>query len=187
MPEEHDINQQIRERFSKLPKVIQDAITSTDVSQRMRRMADAYDLHLDQWELLENEVHLALLGFSPMEKLAENIRREVGVREEVANKLADDITKEIFEPVREELERELEHPEAEDEKVTSVEAARRNAIAAEGAEARAAAPGATPATPPEPAPETKAERGPASGAYVPGVASSERKDVVDDPYRETPV
>src|SRR3989344_650480 len=43
-----------------------------------------------------------------------------------------------------------------------------------------------PATPPPPPPTEKAIRMPASGAYVPGEASSLRRDIVDDPYRETP-
>ena len=79
-----DIKQQMKERFAELPKVVQDAIMSSEVEKRMRELADIHKLHLDQWEKLENEVTLALLGFQPVEDLAKNIKEEVVVSSETA-------------------------------------------------------------------------------------------------------
>ena len=221
-----ELNEQIQERFKELPKVVQDAITSADVEKRMRVLADTHKLHLDQWQSLENEVMLALLGFQPVEDLQSNIKAEVGMTEEEAAALAADISKIVFEPIRGELERQLEHPEAKAEELTATESARKEILASEtvtsapvasspvtvsvpigtpvvppipqlstpiasgpNAVAPASATPAPAAVPPttSPAPEpAKAARAPISETYKPGVASSERKDVHSDPYREPP-
>jgi hypothetical protein len=172
---------QIQEHFQKLPKVLQDAITSADIQQHLRGIADTYKLHLDQWNLLEDQVMLALMGMLPAKDLKENIVRRVGVDEATAISLAADISRTVFDPVRGELERHLEHPEAQAKQESDIEKIRGQEIAVN------AAPPAAPIAPLPAAPDTKAVRAPLSGAYQPGVASTARKDVTSDPYREPPV
>ncbi|HTR18538.1 MAG TPA: hypothetical protein VMH91_00975 [Candidatus Paceibacterota bacterium] len=162
-PEEKDLDTRLQERFKQLPKVVQDAITSADVEKRMRSLADTQKLHLDQWESLENEVMLALLGFQPVEDLQKNIKSEVDVSDEVAATLASEVSKLVFEPIREELEKQL--------------------ATSNGASAM---PAVLPATPPAPQNEEKAIRAPISESYKPGEVSNARKSVHDDPYREPP-
>lgn len=189
-PENNELDVKIAERFKQLPKVIQDAITSADVEKRMRELADTQKLHLDQWESLENEVMLALLGFQPIEDLSKNIKSEVGVSEEVAKILTAEISKIVFEPIRGELERQLENPDAQAKTVSAVEQAGKEALQAEAAPVAAPATPATPvapATPPAPPNEQKAVRAPVSEVYKPGQTSAERKEVHEDPYRETPL
>src|SRR3984957_7396373 len=170
-PEEKEFDTKLQERFKQLPKVIQDAITSADVQQRMRSLADTQKLHLDQWESLENEVMLALLGFQPIEDLQKNIKSELGVPDEIARTLTEEISKIVFEPIRQELERQLEHPEAKAAALSGVEQAGGQALKVE-----TAAP-VSPATPPAPANDEKSQRAPVSDTYKPGQASSERKEV----------
>jgi hypothetical protein len=183
---DNEIDEKMKARFKELPKVVQDAIVSADVQKRMRALADTNKLHIDQWESLENEVMLALLGFQPIEDLEKNIKKEVGVTNEVAKTLTADISKIVFEPIREEMERELEHPEAKAENLTGVEQARKETLGAEAAAAAPAAPTVVPATPPAAPNQEKVVRAPVSETYKPGQASAERKDVHDDPYREPP-
>ena len=190
----------LKERYDKLPKVVQDAIMSADVEKRMRELADTNKLHIDQWQTLENEVMLTLLGVKPIEDLEKNIKKEVGVFDEIAATLAGNISKIVFEPIRQELERQLEHPDAKAAEVSDVEgvrtqiltdspapAAQSTPVAAEAAPATtSAAPTVAPATPPAEAPTTKIERAPISAAYHAGETSAARKSVDDDPYREPP-
>ena len=203
---EQDLKEQIQERFKQLPKVIQDAATSADVEKRLRILADTHQLHVDQWQLLENNVMLTLVGFQPMEELAENIRSDLGIREEAAERLAADVSKIVFEPIRQEMERELGHPDAKAKEMSDIEVAREHilteheapgfgqqALEEEVPVSRSAPavpqtppPAIRPATPPPPPPTTRAERGPASGAYKSGEPSVARKSVEDDPYREPP-
>lgn len=194
------LKQILAEQFAKLPKAVQRAITSADVEKEMRALAEKHKLHLDQWQLLENEVFMAILGIKPAQEIVTNIKNEVGVSEEIAAAIVGDITKIIFEPIREELERELGAPQAKEEGVDDIEKLRQNTLAQEGSEMRqeaalgtrhqapADAPQAPvmPATPPPPQPSEKIARAPASGAYLPGQTSAARANVVDDPYRESP-
>jgi hypothetical protein len=176
-----DLNQHIADRLKALPPVVQKAITSSDVEKNLRTMADGKKLHVDQWQALENEVMFALLGFKEVADLEKNLVKSVGVTTEVAHALALDVNRIVFEPIRQELERELQHPDAQKAAVSSTEAARTEALSQEAA---ATAPAPTPAVA---KPDTTAARAPASGAYKPGEASSQRKSVTDDPYREPPL
>ena len=167
------------ERFAKLPPSIQRAITSAEVETHLRTLSDTHQLHLDQWSLLENEVMLTLLGMEQTSKLKENIMREVGVSEDVANVLATDITQHVFQPIREELERQLEHPDAQITKVNEMDKVRINALAGEQAPdipvQQTSAPTAS---------ETLATRVEKSTTYTAQSPSHERKSIEGDPYRE---
>lgn len=201
-----ELDKELAARLRDLPKVVQDAIESADIEKRLRELATTHQLHIDQWQLLENEVMLTLLGFAEPERLQENIEKEAKVPADVAAVLAADISRVVFEPIRQELERELEHPAAKEREASDVEAARTQVLA--GGEKTTSGtpqteplpppppvqlatpppppPPVQPATPPATPPTQKVIRGPASGAYVAGTPSSVRKDVVDDPYRESP-
>lgn len=178
----------MQERFKQLPPVVQAAITSADVQKHLRELADSHQLHLDQWTLLENEVMLALLGFEPVGDLGKNIQSEVGVTSEVAQSLAADISTIVFGPIRQELERQLDHPNAIAAATTAVEDVRTQTLASEHAAPVVPAPAPTPvvpATPPSaPAVTSKVERAPLSTTYAPSQPSHERKAIEGDPYRE---
>ncbi|OGG52420.1 hypothetical protein A2851_05240 [Candidatus Kaiserbacteria bacterium RIFCSPHIGHO2_01_FULL_53_29] len=198
-----ELNAKLKERFKELPKVLQDAITSTDIQKQLRELADTNKLHLDQWQLLENEVLLTLMGFQPPEELADNIKADLDVTQEMAQDLASNVSRIVFQPVREQLERELEHPDARAADTTGVEDVRSQVLGEQPVasslepEASTNAESATsyklqatsfvaPATPPSTSPTGKIERAPVSAAYKAGEASTVRKSVEDDPYREPP-
>lgn len=182
-----DIDKAFAERLAMLPPVVQQAIQSADLEKHLRALADSHKLHIDQWELLENEVKLALLGFEDAEKLPENLRDVVGVDTQTADELATAINDEIFEPIREELERALTHPEAKTAAVDGIEKARQDALALARQTGEAAPPTIQPATPPAQKPEGNIIRAPLSDTYKPSIPSTERKDVHGDPYREPPL
>ncbi len=180
------LNEKLQKRFKELPKVIQDAVTSAEVEKQLRTLADTNKLHIDQWQLLENEVMLTLFGFQPAEELAHHLKTDLDISTEKAEQLAVEISRIVFEPIREELERELEHPDAKAAAVSDVEGARTQALTAEAASIAPVVPAVLPATPPADAPTTKIERAPVSESYKAGETSAARKSVHDDPYREIP-
>lgn len=179
-----EFDAQLEERFAQLPQIIQDAITSADTEKNLRSLADTHALHVDQWQQLEKEVMLALLGFQPPESLAHNIETEVGTTKEVATALTADISRLIFEPIREELERQLGHPHAKTEEQSDIEKIRESVLAEETPKIVPAT--VAPSTPPNPAPSVVVDRPNGEGAYAPSVPSTTRKDVTSDPYREQP-
>lgn len=181
----------MKERFQQLPMSVQRAITSADVQKRLRTLAEKQKLHLDQWQTLENEVMLTLLGFQQVENLEESIRKEVGITADMAAELAQDINTIVFIPVREELERELSHPQAKEQAVSDVDAARTQALQEEKGGENAAPENPVvptdlqPGTSPPPKPEAVVQiPDSASTSYKPGELSSSRRLVHDDPYRE---
>lgn len=186
MDDDKEYAELIKERFSTLPKVVQRAIISADIEKHLRELASTYKLHLDQWGTLENEVQLTLLGVQASEDLESNIKKELGVSDEVAKSLTENISKIVFEPIRAELERELEHPDAKAAAVSGVEAARTQILGGEDKPAAPAAPAVLPATPPSEPLAGKIVRAPVSESYKAGETSIARKSVHDDPYREPP-
>jgi hypothetical protein len=181
-----------------LPKVLQTAITSADIQKQLRQLSDTNKLHVDQWQLLQNEVLLTLLGFQAPEELADNLKADLDISTEVAIELAAKTSEIVFQPIRAELERELEHPDAQAAQVSGVEAAGQEELRQRSdSEMRKAesdgplpappsAPAVAPGTPPKAAPESTVVRAPISDAYRPGETSAARKSVDDDPYRESP-
>jgi hypothetical protein len=169
---------QIQEQFARLPKVVQDAITSADIEKHLRESADTYKLHLDQWALLENQVMLTLMGLQRAENLRENILKNVGTDEATAAALAAEISRIVFTPVCEEMERQLAHPDAQVKIASGMDAMRTQTLAANTPAPIASVPVS---------PDTKAVRAPLSPEYKPGATSSTRKDVTNDPYRVSPV
>jgi hypothetical protein len=184
---ENNTQEKLKELFEQLPKPVQKAITSADVSKQLRELATKEQLHIDQLEALENEVLMALFGLRPIENIEENIKKNVGVSAEAAASIAGDISEIVFSPIREELERELEHPEAKERALSGVEASRTAELekATQGETAPASAL-VQPATPPSAPLVEKAVRVPPSGTYKPGEVSTARKNVHEDPYREPP-
>jgi hypothetical protein len=182
-PAKTDLQKKLTERFATLPPVVQNAVTSADVEKHLRELANTHKLHIDQWDALENEVMLTLLGFQRTEDLPGNIAKEIGMKGEAAAALAGEISRIVFEPIREELERELEHPEAQGPKTNTVDDVRVHMLSKVAGEEVPKKVPVVPATPPPAAPLDKVERAPASTSYA-NSASHERKAVEGDPYRE---
>ncbi len=184
-----DLNKELAERFQTLPKVVQDAITSADVQKHMRDLAEHHKLHVDQWQVLENNVMLTLLGFQQVTELTQHLQKDLDVTNEVAVELATSISEFVFSPIRGEMERSLGHPSATEEVVSDVEAVRTqemNAAHIGESPLPAAAPSAppvAPGTPPAQPPEGKAVRAQIAPTYI-NAASHERKSIEGDPYRE---
>ena len=192
MDDQKDISAQFAERFATLPKVVQDAITSADVQKHMRDLAESHKLHVDEWQVLENNVMLTLLGFQPVAEMPTRLQQSLNITAEVAAELSQSVSDIVFKPIRGEMERALSHPSAVQEAMSDVDTVRAQALQGEADEsapasadapAAATAPSVTPATPPAPAPEGKAVRAQVPQEYA-ASASHERKSVEGDPYRE---
>ncbi|OGG74394.1 hypothetical protein A3A37_00300 [Candidatus Kaiserbacteria bacterium RIFCSPLOWO2_01_FULL_52_36] len=191
MSEDKKLDDILKERLAALPAPVRDAIRSADVEKGLRELADRHKLHLDQWQTLENEVMLSLIGLEPIDKLEENIMSEVGVDAETARVLASDIAGIVFEPIRAKLESALGAPlesgrgtETEEKEGTKVPLSDVRGMAPSEYSVPQNVLAATPATPPAPPPMEKAQRAPVSPLYAPQEKSHERKDIEGDPYRE---
>lgn len=176
-----DLETLLAERFAQLPPVVQEAITGGKVTEKLRKLSETHKLHLDQWQILETQVKLTLLGIESATDLDKNIQEEVGLDATAAGALTNAIFSTVFEPIREELERGLDHPDAEVAKGTPVEDMTATILQNKSSDKPADAPI------PEAKPASTVISVPVGEAYKPGQVSSERKDIDTDPYRENVV
>lgn len=93
-----------KDAFNALPKIVQDAINSSDLTGKMRKLAEKHKLHLDKWSILEDEITFALFGITPPENLVGNIQKELGISMEEAIAINNDAVEIIFEPIRLQLQ-----------------------------------------------------------------------------------
>lgn len=124
-----DIEAALKAQFAELPKAVQKAILSSHVEASLQALAKKYQIHLDQWVHLENEVMMVLLGLRTIGSLAGHIEEEAEVDKATAEALANDISDTVFEPIREELARELAHPDAQPKEESVDEHFRQQALA----------------------------------------------------------
>jgi hypothetical protein len=179
MGQQSDLQALIRDRVARLPKVVQEAITSPDTERTLRDLATTHQLTPHQRDRFENEVLMALLGAAPIQELQHNISVEVGVSDDVARQLTDAVVQAVFEPLRAQLSQQPRQPRpaAEDTGSAPVPEGQRTTPISP-------APAVQPATPPSPKPDIKIARPPDSTAYRLGESSTGRRVVDDDPYRE---
>jgi len=107
------VTQIIQERFAELPPAVQAAVTDASVEKKLRALATKYKLHLDKWVLLENEIMMTLLGIDEPENMAKNVAEEVGVSQDVAQQIVNDIALQVFKPIREQMQGSLDHEATE--------------------------------------------------------------------------
>ena len=90
--------------FNALPAVVQRAILSSELEEKMRTLSQKHKIHLDKWTLLENEITYALFGITAPEDLPTNIVSHVGLSKEEAVAINNDAVEIIFEPIRKQLQ-----------------------------------------------------------------------------------
>lgn len=94
---------QIQNRIAELPPNVRAAVESADLAPKVRAIGTRHQLHIDQTGELEDEVMLAMLGFSPLDTLAARLTQTLRVSQADGEKIASEVSSEIFGPIRESL------------------------------------------------------------------------------------
>ena len=170
----------LKERFAELPPAIQRAITDARVETHLRTLAQKHKLHLDRWVVLENQIMLVLLGLEKPQNMVGNIVKEVGVDADTAQSIVNDIVAQVFQPIREQMRQQLDKSGREahaDREATDTpsEAPTVSRESGEGVES----------TPDTLHTHMEKKRPSDSVVYKPGESSTSRRDVDEDPYRES--
>lgn len=99
-----DNNQdKIKKQFAALPKDIQQALASSETAERIKNISQRNGLNLDQEERLKTEVAITLFAFEHYSDFIENIRRELEVDLNKAQKVGQEINSEVFRPIKQAL------------------------------------------------------------------------------------
>ncbi len=91
--------QLIEEQKKNLPPELVRAIEETAWEPVVQKIGKDAGLNDDQVDSLEREVMLILYAFEPLENLAGNISKQVGVSEDVAKKISDSVWEMIMGPI----------------------------------------------------------------------------------------
>lgn len=105
--ETNNQDQILKDAFTSLPKVLQDAITNADIQANLRKLAKVHKLHLDKWTVLENEIMMALLGITDPTDLPHAISEQVGIPLEQAQQISSSVAEIVFDPIQDELKGEV--------------------------------------------------------------------------------
>ncbi len=98
----------IQEKFAELPESVQTVIMESDMEHSLQALSKKYQLHLDQWIPLENEIMLTLLDIHNPKDMAQNIAKEIHIDLPLAKKLVADIAREVFAPIHKALQKNTE-------------------------------------------------------------------------------
>lgn len=91
---------EIQAQFDKLPQEVKDAITSTEVNDKVQAIAKKYNLLIDQTGELVDEIGLTMLGLSKSSDFTNNIMSRCSINRAVAQNIAQDVNTEIFGAIR---------------------------------------------------------------------------------------
>ncbi|MBP9855981.1 MAG: hypothetical protein KBC48_01580 [Candidatus Pacebacteria bacterium] len=95
----------LRELYGKLPKNIQEVISSEDTDEKIFDISQKYDLHIDTTGGLGKLTLMVMIGLlKPQEFIPELIKR-LKLDQETANKVAKEVNEQIFKPVHDSLKR----------------------------------------------------------------------------------
>lgn len=95
----------LNDRFEQLPEDVRKAIIATPWKERLSQISDKHNLHIDQAGRLGEETVIVMFGLEHPDNLIPNIAKHIGVSEEKAEAIAEDLNREIFLKVRESLKK----------------------------------------------------------------------------------
>ncbi len=99
-PEQIELGTKLDERFAKLSKDAQEAVTSTNYYGELYAIAEENNLSIAQMGMLEECVTRVVIGEENGDKLESALQARVGVSAEQARKLANEINEKILKEVR---------------------------------------------------------------------------------------
>ncbi len=119
MDSDQNIDTQIKERFHELPKALQEAIVSSDLSEKIKFIVNKHSLLIDEAGILEREILFVLLGLESSSDFVSNVSKEINLTTEEATLIAVDVNNSIFNEVKTHLKEldDLARQEEEEEKI----------------------------------------------------------------------
>ncbi len=98
-------NEQLLEKFLKLPEDIQAAIWDLDLDGTIGDIGLKYDLHLDEIGVLADQTALVLIGINPLSDFTKNLAKELPLQPDQLNAITNDVNQGIFLKIQESLKK----------------------------------------------------------------------------------
>lgn len=94
----------ISDQMKSLPADVKEAILSVDYKTKLQEVTKRQRLLIDQAGKLEMETTLVMIGLEPLTDYVDNIERELAVPKARAQEISQDVSNNIFKPIRESLQ-----------------------------------------------------------------------------------
>jgi len=104
----------LEEKYRSIPDNVREAISSTEVNEKLQEIVNKYKLQLDEGEELTKEIGYVMLGLKSPDSFVKNIQRATELNRETAEKVAEDVNNIIFKDIKDSL-REITQKQATDE------------------------------------------------------------------------
>ncbi len=99
--------EELRKIFLTLPEDLQEAVTSVETAEAIKKIREKYNLHIDKAGDLGDEVGRVMIGVSSFRDFAPRLKERLHLTDEQAHNIANDVNTEIFAKIRQ-LLRDLE-------------------------------------------------------------------------------
>jgi len=95
--------EQLQAQYKLLPDRIKTLMGNTETVDNIMVIGKKYNFHIDQLNTLNEEVSLVLYGIERPENFQTNLRKYLGVSEDIANLITYDINQQILLPIKEDI------------------------------------------------------------------------------------
>lgn len=96
--------EELQARFEQLPPEVQQAVTSTDVQERIKAISQKHGLHVDQFGTLVEEIGLVMLGLQRSSMFVPDLVANLSISQQEAKSISADVNAEIFSAIRQHLQ-----------------------------------------------------------------------------------
>jgi len=105
----------LEEKYRSIPSNVREAISSTDVNQKLQDIVNKYKLQFDEGEELTKEIGYVMLGLKSSDDFVKNIQRATELNKETAEKIAEDVNNIIFKDIKSSLKELTQKTEEKDD------------------------------------------------------------------------
>ncbi len=95
----------IKKAYASLPEDLIEAGSSVQTTEALRDIGKKYGLMMDQAGEMASEAGSVILGLTPVQEFVPNLQERLGVSKDIATKIAEDISAQVFSKVRESMKK----------------------------------------------------------------------------------
>src|SRR3989344_5530084 len=94
-----DLKKLIKDTYASLPEDLQEAVMNQSLKNRLEDIGRKNNLNEAQVQALKNETYFVLLSIETISDFKDNIQKQIGISEEIADRIALSVYDGVFKPV----------------------------------------------------------------------------------------
>jgi len=93
----------LEEKYRSIPDNVREAISSTEVNEKLQSIVNKYKLQFDEGEELTKEIGYVMLGLKSSDSFVKNVQRATDLDKETAQKIVEEVNELIFKDIKSSL------------------------------------------------------------------------------------